>query len=228
MNELQSVHSNLSRGDDAIDLSQLEIPRLKSIKTDLPRSDPSSQNSTPRILTPNTPDIFFKTKLCNNFTNKGSCGYGDECTFAHGMEDLRSSWEARIRVCKMHMRSGKCTYGANCSYLHVETGEGSCVSAADKKRTGFCKTNPCFSWRTSGRCSYGAYCRFIHANEDSKKTGAGVEAEGGHKTEVLEGSSRSRSIFSFKPIVVPSRLKSGSEKLKEMKKVDGIYGDWLE
>lgn len=165
MNEPQSTHSNLSRGNDAIALRKLDIPRLESIKKDLPRSDPSSQNSTPRTLTPNNPEAFFKTRLCNNFTNKGSCGYGDECTFAHGMEDLRSSWEERIRVCKMHMRSGKCTYGANCSYLHVETGEGSCVSAADKKHTGFCKTNPCFSWRTSGRCSYGAYCRFIHANE---------------------------------------------------------------
>lgn len=190
-NEPQSTHSNLSRGrgDDAtIVFSKLEIPRLESIKTDLQGgSDPSSQNSTPRTLAPNVnPEAnFFKTRLCNNFTNKGSCGYGDECTFAHGMEDLRNSktWEGRIRVCKMHMRSGKCTYGANCSYLHVQTAGdqgSSCVTAAaadhDKiKRTGtgtgtFCKTNPCFSWRTSGRCSYGAYCRFIHANANYQGT----------------------------------------------------------
>jgi hypothetical protein len=63
---------------------------------------------------------------------------------------------------------------------------------------------------------------------DSKKTGASVEAEGDHKAGASEGSSRSRCIFSFKPMVVPSRQKKGSEKLNEMKKVNGIYGDWLE
>jgi hypothetical protein len=65
-------------------------------------------------------------------------------------------------------------------------------------------------------------------NLDSKKTEARVEAEGGHKTGVPEGSSRSRCVFSFKPTVAPSHPKKGSEKLKEMKKVNGIYGDWLE
>jgi Zinc finger C-x8-C-x5-C-x3-H type (and similar) len=168
MDESQSANFNLSRGDDAVVLSQLEIPRPESIRTDLTRSNPSSQNSTPKTLTPNVPDVFFKTRLCTNFSSKGFCGYRDGCTFAHGMEELQNSWEARNRVCKMYLKSGNCTYGANCSYMHVEKNVevlSATANVADRKGPGSYKTNPCFSWRTTGRCSYGAYCRFIHADE---------------------------------------------------------------
>jgi Zinc finger C-x8-C-x5-C-x3-H type (and similar) len=168
MDESQlSANFNFSRGDDAIVLSQLEIPRFQPSRTDLTRSDPSSQISTPKTLTPSTPapDIFFKTRLCTNFSTKGFCGYRDGCTFAHGMEELNSS-EARARVCRMYLKSGNCTYGGNCSYKHVEkNGEALSASVADRKGPGSYKTNPCFSWRTTGRCSYGAHCRFIHADE---------------------------------------------------------------
>ncbi|KAJ4773673.1 KH domain-containing protein / zinc finger (CCCH type) family protein [Rhynchospora pubera] len=228
MSEIQTTNSNLSRDDDSIVLSEFEIPRLESIKTDRSRSDPASRTTSPKTLTPTptNPDIFFKTRLCANFSSKGYCGYGDACTFAHGAEELRNMWDARFRVCNMYLKHGRCTYGSNCSYVHAENDrEGFCAKAADRKGAGpgpgFYKSNPCFNWKTTGRCSYGSSCRFVHGGEDAK-----VEAEGGHKIGVLEGSSRSRSIFSFKPIALPSRQKKGSEKLKELKKINGIYGDW--
>ncbi|GFR39779.1 hypothetical protein Agub_g264 [Astrephomene gubernaculifera] len=44
-----------------------------------------------------------KTRLCEKFMNLGYCPYGDKCTFAHGMEELRSAQGSR----DVHMSEGQ-------------------------------------------------------------------------------------------------------------------------
>ena len=38
----------------------------------------------------NQKNELYKSKLCNNHTQKGTCPYGSHCQFAHGKEELRS------------------------------------------------------------------------------------------------------------------------------------------
>ena len=48
----------------------------------------------------NTTAIFFKTRLCNSFTQHGYCSKGNGCGFAHGNAELRlppPNWQEIIR-----------------------------------------------------------------------------------------------------------------------------------
>ena len=40
-----------------------------------------------------------KTVLCKNWSEKGSCTYGDSCNFAHGEEQIRGVKEVKVRRC---------------------------------------------------------------------------------------------------------------------------------
>lgn len=35
----------------------------------------------------------YKTSLCINFTQKGQCRYQENCTFAHGQDELRNPYD---------------------------------------------------------------------------------------------------------------------------------------
>ena len=48
-------------------------------------------NSTIASETPGSSNPRFKTEICRNFKEKGTCLYGDLCQFAHGKNELRVS-----------------------------------------------------------------------------------------------------------------------------------------
>ena len=48
-------------------------------------------NSTTASETPGSSNPRFKTEICRNFKEKGTCLYGDLCQFAHGKHELRVS-----------------------------------------------------------------------------------------------------------------------------------------
>ncbi|KAK3029103.1 hypothetical protein RJ639_039247 [Escallonia herrerae] len=84
-----------------------------------------------------TTHIFFKTRMCAKFL-EGNCRNGDNCTFAHGSEDLREpppnwqelvkdrgagSWNEdqqihRMKICKKFYNGEECPYGERCNFLH--------------------------------------------------------------------------------------------------------------
>ena len=39
-----------------------------------------------------------KTVLCKNWSEDGSCTYGDKCSFAHGEEQIRGSKEMKVSI----------------------------------------------------------------------------------------------------------------------------------
>ncbi|KAJ3693042.1 hypothetical protein LUZ60_012137 [Juncus effusus] len=185
---------------------------------------------------PESPDFFFKTRLCQNYLTRGYCQYNN-CSFAHGVQELRNKHgdltENGARVCKMYYRTGNCTYGTGCSYLHVESGnnngDGTMMhNNGGSERKSAYKVKPCFSWRSSGKCSYGAYCIFVHGHEDLRKNERITESERGRNLQVPEDSGRSSrsNIFTRPMLNQRSIQKSGSQKLQEMKKIIDIYGDW--
>lgn len=64
----------------------------------------------------------FKTELCNNLIELGSCKYGDRCHYAHGAHELRQVSKRhpkyRTEKCKNFELTGKCPFGPRCSYVH--------------------------------------------------------------------------------------------------------------
>lgn len=59
-----------------------------------------------------------KTQLCTFFAN-GACARGEECKFAHGMEEVRKKPNLeRTRLCADVMNFGCCKKGPNCNFAH--------------------------------------------------------------------------------------------------------------
>ena len=99
--------------------------------------------------------IFFKTRLCMKFKS-GSCPYGQNCSFAHGPEELRRpppNWPMlaagleedrnnsgtltdrqrlnKLKICRKFYSGEECPYGERCTFAHVEPGslrESSAIS----------------------------------------------------------------------------------------------------
>jgi hypothetical protein len=66
--------------------------------------------------------IKYKTELCKFFEINGHCKYGDNCAYAHGIENLRSkvtnSTSYRTRKCFQFFETGYCPYGSRCQFQH--------------------------------------------------------------------------------------------------------------
>ena len=66
--------------------------------------------------------IKYKTELCKFYEINGHCKYGDNCAYAHGVENLRSkvtnSTAYRTRKCNQFYEKGYCPYGSRCQFQH--------------------------------------------------------------------------------------------------------------
>ena len=66
--------------------------------------------------------IKYKTELCKFYQINGHCKYGDNCAYAHGIENLRSkvtnSTAYRTRKCIQFFEKGYCPYGSRCQFQH--------------------------------------------------------------------------------------------------------------
>lgn len=64
---------------------------------------------------------LYKTELCESFTTKGFCKYGDKCQFAHGFNELKFKQRAnnfRTKPCINWEKLGYCPYGKRCLFKH--------------------------------------------------------------------------------------------------------------
>merc|ERR1712240_420800 len=66
----------------------------------------------------------FKTEICRNFKEKGTCLYGDLCQFAHGSHELRPDVvrhsKYKTKLCHKYWIVGYCAYGPRCNFIHQE------------------------------------------------------------------------------------------------------------
>ena len=66
--------------------------------------------------------IKYKTELCKFYQINGNCKYGDNCAYAHGLDNLRSkvtnSTTYRTRKCIQFFEKGYCPYGSRCQFKH--------------------------------------------------------------------------------------------------------------
>lgn len=68
--------------------------------------------------------IKYKTELCKYFEMNGYCPYGENCAYAHGIENLRikttNSSHYRTKKCSSFFSNGYCPYGSRCQFSHSE------------------------------------------------------------------------------------------------------------
>lgn len=67
---------------------------------------------------------MFKTELCNKWQLTGTCPYGDQCQFAHGIGELRPVIRHpryKTEVCRMVLAGDVCPYGHRCHFRHAIT-----------------------------------------------------------------------------------------------------------
>ena len=62
-----------------------------------------------------------KTELCKNYELYHDCYYKDECSFAHGIEELRENIlfpNYKTKLCKSFQENKVCNFGIRCNYIH--------------------------------------------------------------------------------------------------------------
>ena len=62
-----------------------------------------------------------KTELCKNWEIYHDCYYKNECSFAHGIDELRTSIQFssnKNKLCKTFQEKGFCLFGKRCNYRH--------------------------------------------------------------------------------------------------------------
>ncbi|CAA0320049.1 unnamed protein product [Arabidopsis thaliana] len=67
---------------------------------------------------------MMKTELCNKWQETGACCYGDNCQFAHGIDELRPVIRHpryKTEVCRMIVTGAMCPYGHRCHFRHSLT-----------------------------------------------------------------------------------------------------------
>ena len=95
-----------------------------NLSTSNEESTPSPNKYNNKCYRGNASDfkIKYKTELCKFFEINGHCKYGDNCAYAHGIENLRSkvtnSTAYRTRKCIQFFENGYCPYGSRCQFQH--------------------------------------------------------------------------------------------------------------
>jgi hypothetical protein len=62
-----------------------------------------------------------KTELCKNYELYHDCYFKDECSFAHGIDELRENIilpSYKTKICKSFAENKVCNFGIRCSYRH--------------------------------------------------------------------------------------------------------------
>jgi hypothetical protein len=62
-----------------------------------------------------------KTELCKNYELYHDCYFKDECSFAHGIEELRENIifpSYKTKLCKSFHENKVCNFGIRCTYNH--------------------------------------------------------------------------------------------------------------
>lgn len=140
-----------SQYDQQSQFEQNQPPFKKPRNSDEYQSNSAHPQSG--IQVPNAPvnkapsNIFYKTRMCAKF-RMGTCKNGENCNFAHGIEDLRQpppNWQElvdsrdedhrssssgnwdddrkiihRMKLCKKFYNGEECPYGERCNFLHED------------------------------------------------------------------------------------------------------------
>uniref|UniRef100_A0A0N5B6M5 Zinc finger protein LEE1 n=1 Tax=Strongyloides papillosus TaxID=174720 RepID=A0A0N5B6M5_STREA len=75
--------------------------------------------------------ISYKTALCTSYRAKGTCSFGENCRFAHSLDELKPPPvrhpKYKTQLCDKFSATGICPYGSRCNFIHA-TKSGQIVS----------------------------------------------------------------------------------------------------
>jgi hypothetical protein len=134
-NDQDELLSNASLEDDTIadeDLNQNNKKRdkMNSYPNALEHRGPNINLKIfhKRYSNQKEKEMFFekikrkkKTELCKNYELYKDCFYGDHCSFAHGIDELRENTLMpgyKTKLCKSFEENYICNFGIRCSYQH--------------------------------------------------------------------------------------------------------------
>ncbi|EUD67192.1 hypothetical protein C922_02342 [Plasmodium inui San Antonio 1] len=104
-------------------------------------------------------DQYYRIKLCP-FLKKGLCQKGDNCSYAHLADTLRSCMNLmKTKICQLWLRN-ECR-NANCVFAH---GEGELRATPDYFKTKLCKY-----FDKEGTCPSGDKCRHAHGQAELRQ-----------------------------------------------------------
>ena len=96
-------------------------------------------------------DNRFKTQLCRFFKMDNSCNKGDQCQYAHGMQELNGNGNS-------NNFNGGYNNGNNQNRQF------------NNNPTNLLKTKICKFWQ-DGNCKFEQNCRYAHGEQDLNKNG---------------------------------------------------------
>lgn len=118
------INRNLKPANDILPLTTENLERL-TICADQSQCKGSAHCHIHRTTQPTEqPQLnkeLYKTELCESFTTKGTCRYGNKCQFAHGLHELKfkpKSNNYRTKPCVNWAKYGYCPYGKRCCFKH--------------------------------------------------------------------------------------------------------------
>lgn len=68
-------------------------------------------------FSPNQDPTKRKLELCKAFAEVGYCSYGENCFFAHGLDELHQP-TLKTKMCRNFHELRYCRFGARCNFLH--------------------------------------------------------------------------------------------------------------
>ncbi|CAI5441485.1 unnamed protein product [Caenorhabditis angaria] len=120
---LEKDFSKLLMGDQNVRLAMQGFSRNALLEQD-PRT--LADDTRENLMREKRRIDSFKTALCEQHRRTGKCPYGDNCRFAHAVEELRLQNAFRGRnhpkyktvLCDKFTINGVCRYGNRCQFIH--------------------------------------------------------------------------------------------------------------
>lgn len=251
----QMVHSRSqcstqSKGFETV--FNIEDPLMKKPKICENNAGPGSKMLAGKSNVMMTGGGGFKAQLCMKFRT-GHCSHGSKCRFAHAVCDLRKTLPKLRRVlvnedknlCRMLNSGNGCTYGNKCRFLHVgpenfkkhlgQYCESSVISigttgtaSSGVYKKGFKKARLCNNWEMTGGCPYGKVCHFAHGQQELEKSDGNIALASG----IVPTKASKSLLMGIDDIGSNPKHEAQAKhcmiKWKAIKKIRGIYADWIE
>ena len=110
--DLNSKNQQNMNESDTIEYSELQYKKPKKVFKNREERDKYVQHYLSKE----------KTELCKNWETYGYCKFNEYCSFAHGIQELRSKYDKnssyKLKQCKNFIDEGLCPYGTRCHFIH--------------------------------------------------------------------------------------------------------------
>ncbi|KAL1202855.1 Zinc finger CCCH domain-containing protein 39 [Cardamine amara subsp. amara] len=191
--------------------------------------------------------IILRMKLCRKFCFGEECPYGERCNFIH--EDLSKFREDSGKLRESSVISVGTTAADSPSVEngtiasnHVEVNRQGGIPVPSPMNNGgivktvYWKTRKCMKFEITGQCPFGDKCHFAHGQAELHNSEAVNAVASVSKQTVVPGNEA----FAMKPTAQVTTADSSAAlneegrrkkcllKWSDSKKINRIYGDWID